>query len=236
MADHETKAPAPAAPGTFAHALRHTFCEHDQVGQDKTHEWWMTNPDRLSCRYDGHPFEGPIFSRPVAYDLPSGKFTVTQIFCGPYCMAQFMDEQRDVPHGHAQLFGLMMHLIYAWPIDMRVPRAADIELLQRAPDDPHYVAIQPWRDLPKAHVSIRLTLPHMWPFRVQKRDIISHALRSHEGFSRLQEWNRTMAEHQFIPDVTMSGPGADIETVTEPKAPKRRAPAKSKPKVKKGIK
>lgn len=222
--DHEVhegvddSAPVISDEVAFRDALTHTF----------THEWslgnadpafWTDNALGIPCRYDRHPFRGPIFSLPISYHNLS--WVVRWVFCSPHCMKKFASVSREVPMRVFTLISLMMRMVYKWDGDV-VP-ASDIDLILNPLDKEWFGQIEKWRAIPRQHVQIRLVHPMVIPFRMEKQNVVSHVMRTHPGYADLRKWNTVLVEPGPLPEEVV-----DLDDVEKRKAEGDAGKAKKK--------
>ena len=184
------------------HGIEHTFV-HETVFNDKPPEFWKTNPDRLPCLYDHHPFDGPIFSIPLEYNHRLKKWTVSSIFCSPFCAKKYMLTSKDIYPRCYTLFSQMMKVVYNCTEDIQP--ASDISVLLYSD-----IGIEAWRKLPKEHVKMSLLIPEILPFVMQSRNLVSHVLSTHPAYNKLIKWNQMEAEADGIPDQSISIAGTTV--------------------------
>jgi hypothetical protein len=176
----------------FEHAVKHTFCHEWSLSMAEP-SFWNDNRHKFPCRYDHHTFSGPIFSYPIAYK--DGKWTVRNVFCSPHCAKKYLSTQKNIPSRCYTLFALMMRVVYQWEGDV-VP-ASDIDLTMN-PLEP--MSLETWRQIPKQHVQVRLTMPESVPFRMENMNVVSHPMPTHKAYEDIKQWNSTMAEPGPLPD------------------------------------
>lgn len=173
-------------------AVRHTFV-HESNLNGVSPSFWMTNHLKFPCYYDHNVFEGPVFSYPRSYS--NHRWMVSGIFCSPNCAKKYISMSKHIPTSIYTLFSLMMRMVYNCS-DEIVP-AADVELLLN-PLEP--MTVQAWREIPRRHVQVRLTLPELIPFQMQSIKVTSYPSTTHPGYEDLRKISSLMAERGELPE------------------------------------
>lgn len=184
----------PVTTEEFNHAVNYTFIFESTLN-DVPQDFWKSNPKRLPCLYDHHPFDGPIYSIPIEYKHRLKMFVVRNVFCSPHCAKKYMLVTRDFPTKCYGLFSFMMRSVYGYGGD--VPPASDVELLIYSGMD-----IEKWRELPKQAVYIRLLPKEIHPFEMANRNVVAHPLSVHPAFEKIMRWNQQQMECSTMPDDT----------------------------------
>ena len=213
-------------PKQFEHAMAHTF-SHEWSLSSVGPEFWRDNTIGAPCAYDHHSFSGPVFSYPISYH--NHQWVVRKVFCSPHCMKKYATIRRDIPPRVFTLISLMMRMVYQWGGDV-VP-ASDVEIIMNPLDPEWFGQIDKWRALPKEHVQMRLVLPMVIPFRMEKQNVASHVMRTHPAYTDLRSWNTTRAEPGPLPEEVVEL--GDVEKGQTAKRAKKSHDGESAPKKKK---
>lgn len=179
----------------FKHIVEHTF-QHENSLNNVPCEFWKDNQHRIPCWYDGHEFEGQIYSYPVSYH--NTKWVVRGVFCSPHCMKKYVVVTRDIPFECFTLISLMMRMVYNW--NGEVVPASDIEIIRNPFDTKWFKQIKAWRKLPMENIVMRVLRPEIVPFQMSKTNVSSYPLEPHPAYDALRHQTATLAEDGPLPD------------------------------------